>query len=254
MPEEDDQLPPVETETPPPESTETPPAETTPPAPVPTPPWAAQRIETVTRQFRDAERQSQAHAARIAELEAKLAGQTPPAGTTPAPAPAPANLSEAQINERAAQIAENVRFNETCDTIARAGKTQFPDFQKSVEAWGTYIGGIPQAVIEGAQETDNPARVIYELGKDMEEATRIARLSPARQAAAVARYSAKLPDLEDPKPKVAGGTATPALPKPLTARVGSTAGGGAKGETRLDDDTSSISDWMKRRNADLKRA
>ena len=228
------------------------------------PAWAETRINNITRKYRDEERLRQLAETQVAELKARL-GQTGLEGTVAGTGPAPAALSEdeieSRINARAAALAEQTRFNQQCDDIARKGGESFSDFADVMKNYGTYLGGIPNSIIEGALETDDPHITIYELGRNMAEATRIASLSPVRQAAAVARFANKI------KPTAQAAAAAPqanaltaavaaaaALPAPIQAKVGSgTNGTGRVGAVRLDDDKVSMADWIKTRNEATRR-
>lgn len=227
------------------------------------PAWAESRISTITRKYRDEERARALAEAKMAELQGRLdaigLGTPQGAGTGAGSANPPGDI-ESQIQTRAASLAETARFTEQCNDIARKGGAAFADFGEVIKNYGTYLGGLPNSIIEGALETDDPHITIYELGKDMAEATRIAGLSPARQAAAVARFAGKL--AKSAPATVAGnalaaavGGSTPAvLPPPIQAKVGSANNGtGRQGAVRLDDEKVSMEDWIKTRNESMKR-
>lgn len=91
--------------------------------------------------------------------------------------------------------------------------------------------------LDAILESDHGSEIAYYLGKHEEEASRIARLSPARQASEIGKLETKLS--EAPK-KV---SSAPAPIEPVK-------GGGA--ETGLRDDIP-MSEWIKRRNKQLGR-
>lgn len=199
------------------------------------PAWANTRINQVTAQKYQAE-------ARVLELERQLAayqaGQTQPTAQTPQATQPAGTYTEAQLNSAAMQRAAELRFNEECNNIAAKGQEQFPDFADTVKNYGM-LGGLTQPFMEAALAQDDPARVIYELGKDPDKAQSIMAMSPARQGAALARFAAGLPT------KAAART-TSAAPPPIAPTVGGSARPG--GPVRLDDDTVSMADWIKARN------
>lgn len=221
------------------------------------PAWATKRIGEITRQARDFERQALLNAARVKELEEKLAVKPAgEAGGQPVAQPTPnAASAEEQINTRAQALASAQRFNEACNAIAAAGDAQFKDFRTSVTNFETYLGHIPPAFVEGAMETEDPARTFYELGKDMNEAARIAGLTPIRQAAAIVKFAGKLKPLKTADGEGEGKSpgAAAALPAPIRARVGTTTSSSRQGEPSMEDDSMPMADWVKRRNEQLKK-
>lgn len=213
------------------------------------PRWAEERLASMRRKLGDEERARALAEARAQELEAKVAAK--PEGT---PTPQTQGYTEAQLNARALELSARMRFDEACNNIARQGAAKFEDFGAVVGNFGKYLGDIPPAFVEAALETDDAAATIYALGNDMAEATRIAALSPARQAAAIVKFASKL-GKEESKPNPAPSAQTPAAraPAPIVPRVGS-ASGPRNTPVRLDDDNTDIGDWMKARRESLKRA
>ena len=53
------------------------------------------------------------------------------------------------------------------------------------------LGGLQPAVVEAAMETGEAAKVLYELGKNPDEAARIMALPPTKMAVAVAKIAVK---------------------------------------------------------------
>lgn len=108
----------------------------------------------------------------LAELRA-AATKTPPVvepklGTTKT-----AEEIEADIQNRAESMASERAFQATCNGIAEAGVAAHEDFQTIMEGFKA-IGSVPPVVISALLEaSDAPHEVLYELGKDLVEATRI---------------------------------------------------------------------------------
>ena len=153
-------------------------------------PWEIRRINAMTRQMREAERRAELAERRAQELTARLAaaaatGEGGEAAAPPRPAITQADFDNA-VNARAAEQA----FNNTCNAIYREGVDTFEDFGERIENFRK-IGGMQPALVEIAQELGNPAKILYDLAGDPDEAARIMELPPARMAAAVARMVAK---------------------------------------------------------------
>ncbi len=209
-------------------ATETPAAPATPDAPAAPKekPWFVQRLERQKAELETAR-------ARLAELERGAHRQTPSAETGTPQTVNPADVDRL-ANERAEKIASDRAFNEDCNSIAAAGKSAHPDF---MEAIGTLnmVAGITPALIEAVKEAGDPASLLYQLGKNPDEAARILALSPARMGAALAKLAAKAPT---PPP-------VSRAPAPITPVAGA---------AKVDADPSSLSDdeWWRRQQAKAK--
>lgn len=208
------------------------------------PPWASKRIDQLTGLWREEERRRQALEQELATYRGQ--SQTPPpspgtaaGGSEPAP-PGPSgqglpNLTSAQIEQRAAQLARERQFTDDCNRVYEAGTKQFSDFDSVLKNYAN-IGGLQPSVVEAAMETEAPQHVIYELAKNLNEAQRISALPPVRQAAAVAKFAAKL--------EASSGRQTSSAPAPIRPAVG----GAARAEPSLDNPETSVEDWMRLRN------
>lgn len=198
------------------------------------------------------------------DLEAQLAAKQAATGTS-----APSDdtrMSEAEIDRRASAKAQGIAFNNQCIALLHEGEEKFPDDWKSrVDAFKQldepqngnsspkYVGLI-QAIIE----TGEGARLMYELGGDMNKASKLLELSPVRLGVALAkmlpREEAKGEDDEDKPP--AQRRELSSAPKPITP-----VGGKGPSHTAIDptdperSDRLSTSEWMARRSAqeDAKR-
>lgn len=89
--------------------------------------------------------------------------------------------------QQAAQIAfqtSQAMFNERLNTVRDA----MPDFDQ------VFSGHVPvsEAAVEVLGDSEKGPEIAYHLGKNLDEAKRIAKLSPAKQGAALARLEAKL--------------------------------------------------------------
>jgi hypothetical protein len=111
----------------------------------------------------------------------------------------------------AERIAERRDFDAKCNSVASAGKKDFPDFNDALNALIEEAGpivadnGVPTALGEQILEADAPAKLIHYLGKHPEIAAELDGLSPGRMARKLALIEQQM----DAKPK------TSAAPKPL---------------------------------------
>lgn len=180
-----------------------------------------QRFAELTAKAREeaAQREREAEARRVAEARAaaaeelirKLGGEVP---TSPAEKPPTADELRAQVREELQREEAARAFNTRCDEVFHAGQKAFPDFQESV-ANLNMLGVIRPdnpAFLTAVLETDAPEKVLHELAQDPEEAVRIARLDPVRQAAALVKMSVKLATPAAPKPKPVSAAPAPIEP------------------------------------------
>jgi len=221
---------------------------------------APKTTETTTETETTVEKKPRDSQARIRELVARekaaveyaeywreraTTGAKPAAADPPAEKPAPKlsdfkgdtekwaaahhEWTEAQIEKRAAaaverRSAENLdsavksELNQQWQTRCEAFAEKTPDF---FEVIGNPRLPITQTMTEVLQSSDRGAEVAYFLGTNPGEAARIARMSPAQQAAALGRLETKLEKpAEKPKPQT---TKAPEPPNPVggggTSRV-----------------------------------
>jgi hypothetical protein len=198
------------------ETPETPPEETEKPKQTP---WFQKRIDELTKARWDAAREAEQLRQEIAALRQP---QTDTEGN-PVPQQDPVKLAE--------QIVAQREFDNTCNVIYEKGAGEFADFDQALANF-RLLGGLPRPLIEAAQETDAPHAVLYDLGKNPEEAARILSLPPIRMAAAVAKLAAKT--ITPPAPKVSKAPA-PVVP---------VSGNGRADKDPLSDDVD-IDTWMK---------
>lgn len=196
-------------------------------------PWFQRRIDELI--FRSNEAQQRAQ-----RLEAELDGIRK-AATTPPPSEDPAAakpaLSEADVdrraNEKAQQIAEGIaakrEFDNACNGVFEKGTKDYADFDSALSNF-RLLGGLPPTLVEAAIESGEAPKVLYELGKNPDEAARILQMSPTRMAVAVAKLAAKQP----PPPPAPPVSKAPSPIKPLA--------GAARVET--DPDQMSTEEWM----------
>lgn len=159
-----------------------------------TPPWMQKRLDTLTRQRAEESRRAALAEQRAQEAEALLRkaveAADPEAAKKMFPAEPQAPDVERVISARAEELAAVQAFNATCNAIYTAGVEEFGDFRDRV-ALAQQAEVMSPALIEAAQEFGDAHKVLYALTDDMEEATRIAKLSPAKMGIALTRFMTK---------------------------------------------------------------
>ena len=172
------------------------------------------RLQAVIAQKAEAERSREALARELAAatttleefkaLGSKKEGEAAPAKTVAAKPLSQEELQRLVVEEGARQV-----FNQRCNDAVAAGRTAHQDFDKvvlgdlaSVSPFVDRTTGrptIPTPLIEAALETGSAAEVLYALGQNISEASRIMSLRPVAQAVELAKFAAKLqePTAED---------------------------------------------------------
>jgi hypothetical protein len=139
--------------------------------------------------------------------------------------------SPQELQALVAEEATRQNFNERCNTAAVAGRAAHTDFDKVVLGDLTSISPVmgqngrpvlPVTLLEAALETGQAHEVLYALGQDVTEASRIMALRPVAQAVELAKFASKLttqaeaePELDDEgKPIIPNVSRAPAPIKP----------------------------------------
>jgi len=200
--------------------------------------WRDRRIAQLTARLREAQQQAPATGAVSEAAPAPVA-----------PAATPAAGTDAQIEARAQQIASVAEFNRQCDAAAAEGRAKFgtevfgsrvqslqrlvdPGDQRSLAAFNTFLSS--------ALETGEAPRLIHELGADLDEASRILSLPPAKMAVELTKRALAKPVEEEP-------SGAPKPPTPIGNR-------GVSHDAIAPDDPDradrlSTAEWMRRREA-----
>jgi len=189
-----------------------------------TPAWVQRRIDQLTREKHEERRKREALEAQIAQ----------PAETIPEKP-----LTQEQIEARASQIAQTqlkqAKFDEACNTAYTKGKTEFKDFDDTLRTFGM-LGGLTPEFLEVATDLPDGHKVLYALGKNPDEASRVMSLPPLKMAAELARMADKL---GKPAP-----TSVSSAPAPITPVDGSS-------RVEKDPEKMSTEEWMRWRNETL---
>lgn len=216
------------------------------PNPNETPEWAQKRINELTAKRYEAERDAKAEkSARIAaEQKAKdLLEQISKSSPSPSPAPTTQQMTDEEIERRAQvkaqEMAAAARFNDACNTIVSEGKKEYKDWDEVVRNLGL-VGAVGKDAspefLENAIELKDPHKILHHLGKNLEEAERITKMSPKRMAMELARIEAQLnAPAVAPAPAPVSQAPAPVIP------VG---GKAAPGPKSLDDPNLSTEEFM----------
>lgn len=169
--------------------------------------WALKRISELTRQRHEAERKAEAstgEAARYRMLVEQLrAGNTDEATDT---TPQQPNIDEL-VEKRAAEKAQHQAIAERGQSVSKVGAEHYPDFQSAVVTLDAL--GISQDSVESILGMDDAHKVIYALGKNPEEASRILSLPPVQQGRELERLALKA---AQPAPKAVSKAPAPITP------------------------------------------
>jgi|GEM_PF-5567438 len=109
---------------------------------------------------------------------------------------AEASRREAVVN---ATRAEN-DFNDRCNTAYSKGKAAFADEFDAAMANLNSVGVMNRDVLDLVLETEDPAKVLFELGSDPDKAASIASMPPAKRAIEIAKLSVTAPTKKTPTP------------------------------------------------------
>jgi hypothetical protein len=150
---------------------------------------------------------------------------------------------ERQIEERAAALAATQEFNRRCNEAAEVGRRAFPDFDTRVQKLvGLVDNNDPMAVstynsfLSAAMETGEASKLIYGLGGDLNEASRILSLNPIRMAVELTKMSSRPVQEISSAPR----PINPAASMGVNNRT-------ALGADNPDSDNLTTEEWMRRR-------
>lgn len=215
--------------------------------------WAIKRINELTAKRYEAERKAETEgkarlvaeedARKAKELIAQIKGATPP-DSNAQPTAKPVGMTDAEmeklIEERAVQKAQLAAFNSACNQVDATGKKEFADWKESLDNL-TLVGAlgkdVPSMFLETAVELKDPHKILHHLGKNMDEAARIAKLPPQKMAVEMARIEASFSAPPPPIP-------VSAAPPPVIPVAGAT----KISSGSLDDPTLSNEEWQRLRD------
>lgn len=121
--------------------------------------------------------------------------------------------AERVANLRLAQQSFNAKCNDVEDKGSKAFGAKWPAAKAQLGILDDE-GRIPLDLLTTALETDDPAKVLFELGSDIEKATQFMAMTPLKRAIAMAKIAETKPVAERPQSK------TPPPVDPLGGRGG----------------------------------
>ncbi|MDB5531612.1 MAG: hypothetical protein JWR51_4715 [Devosia sp.] len=168
------------------------------------PDWAQAQLNNMAAEKRIAEREAKRLADEVAALKAPKT--TPPVATqadaaaaqntappggykTDAEFNAAVEAAAAQREATARAQQQQAEFDAACNTAYTAGKSTFgEDFDGAVANLQS-VGIMTRDMLDLIVATDDPAKVLYELGSDPDKASAILALPPAKRAVEIAKLS-----------------------------------------------------------------
>lgn len=157
--------------------------------------WRDKELAKKHAQIKEKERQLAEKEQRIKDLEDLAAKATQPRDDAGKFVPAeevrhaPASYSQDDVNAAAEKLRNAEKFNEACAAAEIRGKETYKDdFEKSVENI-RLLGGFDPETMVGILATDDPSKVLYELGKNPDEYHRIMELTPAKRIAEMTKMA-----------------------------------------------------------------
>lgn len=152
--------------------------------------WVQRRIDQLTREKHEEKRQREA-------LEAQLQQYRQPAETTQQPNQR--QMSADDVRAEAKRLIQQEKFDDACNKIFDAGKSEFAgDWDSSLKTF-QMLGGATPDFLEAVTSMDNGHKVLHHLGQNPEVAERLLSLPPLRMALELARLETTVSQAK-PKP------------------------------------------------------
>lgn len=169
----------------------------------PIPPWVKDRLAEVTAKQRAAEAKAVEAEARAlaAEARAEARERTSPEGEQPAkvgakPSTQPGYVPASEVEARAVKIAAETAMNARADQTYYAGKAAYEDFDAAIAPLQEMGAFNRPEFYDAVFATDAPQDVIYHLGSNPNEASKIVGLlksgNATKAAVEIARIEGRL--------------------------------------------------------------
>jgi hypothetical protein len=149
--------------------------------------WVQRRIDQLTREKHEERRQRE-------ELEARLRQYQQPADSQSQPK----QMTADEIRAEAKRLIQEEKFNDACNKVFDAGKTEFPDWDSSLRTF-QMLGGASPEFLEAVTAMDAGHKVLHHLAQNPEVAERLLSLPPLRMALELARLETTVGQAK-PKP------------------------------------------------------
>lgn len=224
------------------------------------PEWAQKRFDQFAFEKREAERRARDAERQLQEYRDQLERRQPATPTTEDRQAAIENSPDpnaqwggyrskaefdvavkAEADRRFAverQAADERAFNEECNRVYQSGKGQFSDFDDAIGNLRS-LGVLDKTLIDAALATEQPDRVLYEIGSDPDKAMRIMALPPAKRIVELTKLSLVAP-APPPQRRV---SSAPAPVRPVE--------GTARASTGLRDDDDE-GEWFRKRSEQVR--
>jgi hypothetical protein len=151
--------------------------------------WVQRRIDQLTREKHEEKRQREA-------LEQQLQQYRQPAEQTQQPNQR--QMSADDVRAEAKRLIQQEKFDDACNKVFDAGKTEFPDWDSSLRTF-QMLGGASPEFLEAVTAMDAGHKVLHHLGQNPETAERLLSLPPLRMALELARLESTVGQAK-PKP------------------------------------------------------
>lgn len=148
--------------------------------------WVQRRIDQLTREKHEEKRQREA-------LEQRLRQYQQPTEATPQK-----QMTADEIRAEAKRLIQQEKFDDACNKVFDAGKTEFPDWDSSLRTF-QMLGGASPEFLEAVTAMDAGHKVLHHLGQNPEVAERLLSLPPLRMALELARLESTVGQAK-PKP------------------------------------------------------
>jgi hypothetical protein len=201
--------------------------------------WRDKELAKKHAKIKESERREAELQQRIKDLEALAESRTAPVEGDPpvrreAPLAAPKVDNTEAVKAEAQKLYQQDKFNEACLAAEAKGKEVYKDeFEKAVSTIQT-LGGFDPDTMVGILATDDPSKILYELGKNPDEYHRIMELDPKKRIVEMTKMAMSAA----PKPKLSD---APAPVDPVGGR------GGSNDDNELRDDLDD-DEWNRRRD------
>ena len=179
----------------------------------PKPDWREKELKAKHRQLQDAKR-------RESELQRELEAAKALAAkfnqsTERQPEFAPNVVPVDQVEKRAQELIAQQRYLDDCNKTAQKGETLYGQGWKEAVSNLEMLGGFDQPTMNGALATDDPAKVLFELGKNPDHYHRIMEMPLERRIIEMSKLAmqptqAKKVSEAPPPVNPVGGRAAPA--------------------------------------------
>lgn len=171
--------------------------------------WVQRRIDQITREKHEEKRQREAAESELSRYRA---------ADTTRQQPESRQMTQDDVRAEAKRLVQQERFDEACNKVFDAGKTEYPDWDSSLKTF-QLLGGATPEFLEAVTSMDAGHKVLHHLGQNPEDAERLLSLPPLRMALELARLETKvgqakqIPVSKAPAPIAPiGGKASPVEP------------------------------------------